>query len=98
MLFYYYKAYIETYKNDRETYKKGVERMIRYTYFNGFKYKFYPTSEDIKESNLKLSNTLDVICPYCLRDKRIRNPSGYCDHLYYPENVNKELLKGGKSK
>lgn len=26
------------------------------------------------------------ICPHCNMDKRIRNPSGYCDHLYYPES------------
>ena len=25
-------------------------------------------------------------CPHCEMDKRIRNPSGYCDHLYYPEH------------
>ena len=25
-------------------------------------------------------------CKYCGGDKAIRNPSGNCDHLYYPEN------------
>ena len=25
------------------------------------------------------------ICPHCKKDIRIRNPSGYCDHLKYPE-------------
>ncbi len=25
------------------------------------------------------------ICPHCGGDKNIRNPKGYCDHLYYPE-------------
>ena len=34
------------------------------------------------------------ICPYCKGDKDIRNPTGKCDHLYYPENVNKKLIKG----
>ena len=31
---------------------------------------------------------LDVmyVCLHCKMDKRIRNPSGYCDHLYYPES------------
>lgn len=24
-------------------------------------------------------------CPHCKMDRRIRNPSGFCDHLYYPE-------------
>ena len=24
-------------------------------------------------------------CNHCGMDKAIRNPSGYCDHLYYPE-------------
>jgi hypothetical protein len=26
------------------------------------------------------------VCSHCGRDKRIRNPSGYCDHLYYPDS------------
>lgn len=30
-------------------------------------------------------------CGYCKGDKTIRNPTGKCDHLYYPENVNKNL-------
>jgi hypothetical protein len=25
------------------------------------------------------------ICEHCGMDTAIRNPSGYCDHLYYPE-------------
>lgn len=25
-------------------------------------------------------------CPHCGMDKKIRNPSGHCDHLYFPEN------------
>ena len=25
-------------------------------------------------------------CPHCHMSKSIRNPSGYCDHLHYPEN------------
>jgi len=28
----------------------------------------------------------DYLCPHCNEDKRIRNPTGYCDHLHYPEN------------
>jgi len=26
------------------------------------------------------------ICQHCLGEIKIRNPKGYCDHLYYPEN------------
>lgn len=26
-----------------------------------------------------------LICRHCNMDIRIRNPSGFCDHLYYPE-------------
>lgn len=26
------------------------------------------------------------ICVHCKGDTAIRNPSGFCDHLYYPEN------------
>ena len=29
------------------------------------------------------------ICPHCKGDIRIRNPKGYCDHLYYPEYCDK---------
>lgn len=25
------------------------------------------------------------ICPHCFEDTAIRNPSGFCDHLYYPD-------------
>ncbi len=25
-------------------------------------------------------------CKHCKMDIAIRNPSGFCDHLYYPEN------------
>ena len=32
------------------------------------------------------------ICKHCGGDIRIRNPKGYCDHLYYPENC--EVCKG----
>lgn len=34
------------------------------------------------------------VCEYCGGDKAIRNPSGRCDHLYYPDNVNKNLKNG----
>lgn len=30
-------------------------------------------------------------CPYCGGDIWIRNPTGHCDHLHYPDNVNKSL-------
>ena len=26
-----------------------------------------------------------MICPHCKMDLSIRNPSGHCDHLYYPD-------------
>jgi len=26
------------------------------------------------------------LCAHCGGDIRIRNPKGFCDHLYYPEN------------
>jgi hypothetical protein len=29
------------------------------------------------------------ICPHCRGDIRLRNPKGFCDHLYYPENCEK---------
>jgi len=35
-----------------------------------------------------LTDTLNEneICPHCKMDLKIRNPSGFCDHLYYPDN------------
>lgn len=35
------------------------------------------------------------LCQHCSRDISIRNPSGYCDHLYYPEGCN--ICSGRKS-
>lgn len=35
-------------------------------------------------------------CKYCGGDKAIRNPTGNCDHLYYPDNVNKFLAHKDK--
>ncbi len=35
---------------------------------------------------MKNTREKDVkICPHCGLDLAIRNPSGFCDHLYYPE-------------
>jgi len=28
----------------------------------------------------------ESLCKHCGGDLSIRNPKGYCDHLYYPEN------------
>lgn len=33
-------------------------------------------------------------CKYCGGDIEIRNPTGLCDHLHYPENVNKNYVEG----
>ena len=41
-------------------------------------------------------------CEHCHQPIAIRNPSGYCDHLFYPENCdvcneeNKEKLIAGE--
>jgi len=32
-------------------------------------------------------------CKWCGGDVAIRNPTGNCDHLYYPDNVNKSLFR-----
>ncbi len=36
------------------------------------------------------STPSENICPKCHMDTSIRNPSGHCDHLYYPENVSQK--------
>lgn len=35
----------------------------------------------------KTFQTHKELCPNCGGDIAIRNPTGHCDHLYYPENV-----------
>ncbi len=37
-----------------------------------------------KKKGLLTDNPLD--CLHCHKPIAVRNPSGYCDHLYYPEN------------
>ena len=37
------------------------------------------------------------ICPDCKGLIRIRNPTGKCDHLYYPENKFAKSSKGEKN-
>ena len=41
----------------------------------------------MKKTNKKtqLGDTIKRICEHCNMDVAIRNPSGYCDHLYHPE-------------
>lgn len=33
-------------------------------------------------------------CPHCGGDPKIANPTGNCDHIYYPEYVNKSIKNG----
>ena len=37
-----------------------------------------------------------IECEHCHMDTAIRNPSGYCDHLYYPEYCEKCRLRKQK--
>ena len=40
----------------------------------------------------------EEICPVCKGKVEVRNPTGLCDHLYYPDNVKpNELLRIIKS-
>lgn len=36
-------------------------------------------------TNYKIWMEHEEKCPHCGFDKDIRNPSGYCDHLHYPD-------------
>jgi len=49
--------------------------------------------EEIKDnSDSRVDEALNEdLCEYCGGLKKIRNPTGKCDHLYYPDNVNKSL-------
>lgn len=47
----------------------------------------------VKKSSKSLTmEKYSKLCTHCGEDKRIRNKSGYCDHLYYPDNC--EVCKG----
>lgn len=37
------------------------------------------------------------ICPHCKGDVAIRNPKGFCDHLYYPEYCRTCQLREARS-
>jgi hypothetical protein len=63
------------------------------------KFKFYKELKEIEKQFAKerLKNFRQFveerrkihnlnICKHCGGDIRIRNPKGFCDHLYYPEN------------
>lgn len=45
-----------------------------------------------KEGNVSVEKP-EELCKYCNGPIKIRNPTGNCDHLYYPELVNKGKLK-----
>jgi len=42
----------------------------------------------VDKHDTKLMKSMGVcdVCSHCKMSKRLRNPSGYCDHLYFPEN------------
>lgn len=49
--------------------------------------------EELQEMDRKIMEKVkNKICKHCLKEVRIRNPSGFCDHLYYPDNC-KRCLK-----
>jgi hypothetical protein len=33
---------------------------------------------------------MDDICQHCKEAKSVRNPTGTCDHLYWPDNLTDE--------
>ena len=49
-------------------------------------------SQQVKENRQVFKTSADKdkqikeICPHCKMEIAIRNPSGYCDHLYYPDS------------
>ena len=52
--------------------------------------KFYKAIDNPPKANKALKGLLkritnEVKCQHCKMDTAIRNLSGYCDHLYYPE-------------
>lgn len=49
-------------------------------------YLDYPLDEIMKELKELRTYYEKYICKHCGGDIRIRNPKGYCDHLYYPDN------------
>ena len=56
--------------------------------------KYWENAKMIKD---KYSNNIIKVkrlCEYCGEDVAIRNPTGNCDHLNFPECVNKDYKKG----
>lgn len=88
---------IEKHYFSRKRVKEVSKKMMDKIYaLNNEGYKgFIPLSEIIKiqwdfnkELNLE-EETKDKKCHHCNLDKNLRNPSGFCDHLHYPEYCEK---------
>jgi len=47
-----------------------------------------------EETNMFDGGLLDKCCERCGLPIKYCNPSGQCNHLYYPKNINKSLNKG----
>lgn len=45
-----------------------------------------------EEKLTQAENTISGICKYCGGDISKANPTGNCNHVYYPENVNRNLI------
>lgn len=44
------------------------------------------TSDHSGRKRMCSNHTTSRLCEHCHEPLNIRNPSGYCDHLYFPEN------------
>ena len=49
-----------------------------------------------KCGNHKPFEPVEKECEHCGGSVKIRNPKGFCDHLYYPDNISniKEVMHG----
>ena len=56
--------------------------------------------EVLKDTEKEVKIMKKGICLHCKKEISIRNPSGYCDHLYYPDNckICKKLLEEKQEK
>ena len=64
---------------------KGKSYIFECSFCNR-KYLCNKSPKNLKVRVPKGQKTFENICNHCGMDKKIRNPSGFCDHLHYPEN------------
>ena len=79
-------------KDFEDTFKSIFKSNLYYIIDNYFNVNAKARTQANPKKDLSLNNDFKAqekpspkVCPHCNMDINIRNPSGYCDHLYYPD-------------